>query len=126
MVLLKPTPRVGRLIAVRQRGALLILLLTLVAAGCGRETSIYEGRISSDGRVVLLIVGACNADLEVEVDERADAVGVRVRVSNAWEGDCAGSVHFGLSEPLGDRVLIDASTGNTIPVRVDESVTVIP
>lgn len=125
-MLLKPTLRVGRPSAGRLRGVVLVLLLALVAVGCGRETSIYEGRVSPDGRVVLLIVGACNADLDFGVDERADRVVVLVKVSNAWEGDCAGGVHFRLSEPLGNRVLVDAVTGDTIPLRVDESVTVVP
>lgn len=118
-------PRIGRHAAGAHR-LLLVALLTVVATGCGRESSIYEARVSPDGMVIFLVVGACNADLEVEVHENRDAVGVRVKVSNAWDGDCAGGVHFRLSEPLGGRLLVDASTGDIIPVRVDSSVTVVP
>jgi len=106
----------------------LVLVLSLVAAGCAQVSRIYDARISPDGTLVLLTVAACLAELVVDVDERADEVVVRVKASNAPEGDfdCVSPVCFSLSEPLRNRVLVDASTGDTVPVTVSETVTSVP
>lgn len=127
-MLMPTTPADGRSNEHVPLALILVLVLTLIAAGCAQGTQIYEARTSPDGKVVLLKVAACLAELEVEVDEGPDEVVVRVMASNAPAGDfdCAGSVYFGLSEPLGNRVLVDASTGDAVPVRVSETVTSVP
>lgn len=106
----------------------LALLLVLALSSCSDGVSVYSAEISVDGTVLVLAVAACLADETVEVNEGVEAVVVRVRVENEPEADydCADAVHFQLSEPLGDRSLIDASDGDEIEVRVSESVTSVP
>jgi hypothetical protein len=104
------------------------LLLVLALSSCSSGVNVYSAQISVDGTVLVLVVAACLADETVEVDEGVDEVVVRVRVENEPEVDydCADAVYFELSEPLGDRPLIDASDGDEIEVRVSESVTSVP
>ena len=94
-------------------------------AACGSGGSIIEAQRSADGRLIRLAVRGCLADVTPVVDERPDVVRVGVRVRNQdRQSDCGSSTAVRLLEPLGDRPLIDAATGNVIDVRYDESVAI--
>lgn len=69
-----------------------------------------------------LIVGSCNGDPEVTVLEQTDTE-VRVEVTSTtpapgWPGeDCLDGLELTLDTPLGDRTLVDLSTGDAVQVR---------
>jgi hypothetical protein len=106
-----------RRIPASQRVALQLATLTIAMSACSSGTDIYFAFVSADGTTVTIGVAACNADHKVDVDERVDQVVVKVTATNGSEGDCADAVQFRLSEPLGDRSLIDASDGEEIEIR---------
>jgi hypothetical protein len=94
----------------------------MLSSACAPGADLYSpASISSDGRLIRIHVAACHAELTAHVDERPDRVLVRVGARHGYDGDCGGRLDIHLSEPLGDRVLIDASDGEEIEVRVDDS-----
>lgn len=112
-----------------RRQLALLGALALVLSGCSQGVDIYRARVSVDGTVVVLAVAACQANATVELDERDDRVIVRVRPhyeDDTVDYDCADAVYFELSEPLGTRLLIDASDGSEVEVTVSETVTSVP
>lgn len=58
---------------------------------------------------------ACGSGVVWEVDESPDRVVADIRMFHQ-PGDCAAGAVLELSEPLGDRLLIDAATGNEVEV----------
>lgn len=103
------------------------LLLALVGAvavvalaGCSsvREARLIEGRVGESERVIHLTVGACNpVRIDTDMTEATDEVRVLVTVTDPAENeDCAAGVNVHLDEPLGDRTVLDASTGETVNV----------
>jgi hypothetical protein len=106
-------------------GAAITLVVVVVAAillvARSARVSITEARVSLDGRRLELILGFCNADIHVDLDESADAVVVDVTRSDAasaWlaSGDCEDLAYVNLNEPLGSRPLRDASRNTTVAV----------
>lgn len=87
----------------------------LGASGCGigwQDQPISRVSVSGDGRS--LDVGwHCHQDADVEVEESQDEVRLRLRVSS-YEGDCADVERAPLSSALGDRRIVDSTTGKTI------------
>lgn len=69
-----------------------------------------------------LYVGSCNGEPEVTLLEQT-ATEVRVEVTSTtpapgWPGaDCLDGLALTLDAPLGDRTLVDASTGDVVAVR---------
>lgn len=111
----------------RRRGARLvtplIALMTLVtvSAACVtflREVEIYDALLRNDeGTVIELSVGSCGARHRIEVEESETRVEVSVLAGKDSAGDdCSDGVEVMLDAPLGDRVLIDASTGEEVEV----------
>ena len=107
-------PRAGRVVVV---GAALLLL------GCApaREpVAILEVLPDESGAEPDLLVVTCQGDPEVaELVEGPAEVRVTV-VSDVQRGQgpgCADGVTVRLAEPLGDRALVDGSTGERVPVR---------
>ena len=76
---------------------------------------------AADGPVVQLTVGSCNGDPEVTVLEQTETE-VRVEVTSTtpapgWPGaDCLDGLELTLDAPLGDRTLVDLTTGDTVTV----------
>lgn len=71
-----------------------------------------------DGRELHLTVAACNASPEVifeEIDDRI-VVSVVADLPGRDTDGCADEATIVLDEPLGERELIDASTGESIPI----------
>lgn len=102
--------------ALRQLRRLLLCLLILLAA-CSSTAQIFEAYVTEDGRELQLGVNSCNADLKVEVREDEERVAIRVTVRNDTMDDCMDGVTVALEEPLGERELVDAATGQAVPVR---------
>jgi len=88
---------------------------TLVASGCGigwQDQPISRVSVSGDGRS--LDVGwHCHQDADVEVEETEDEVRLRFRV-DGYKGDCADVERANLSSALGDRRIVDSTTGKTV------------
>ena len=93
-----------------------IIAGALGGSGCGtgwQDQPISRVSVSGDGRS--LDVGwNCHQDADVEVEESQDEVRLRLRVSS-YKGDCADVERATLSSALGDRQVVDSTTGKTIP-----------
>ncbi len=88
--------------------------LILLACGADRkQVEVLDAAVSSQESIVQLAIAACHADSkEVDVDEDDASVTVTVWVTGDDTGrDCADSVTTRLSQPLGERLLIDGTTG---------------
>ena len=100
----------------------LVLSCALAATmGCGlfpEQVSIFEAALEGDGRTLQLFTGGCEGQLSVNVDEQsADEVTVTVTARGADGSDCLEEATVVLSEKLGDRMLVDGSTGDIVPVE---------
>lgn len=71
--------------------------------------------MSPDGRSIAVAVDSCNAEPVVEIGEQsADRVVVSATAERNAGRDCADVVSVVLDEPLGDRRLVDGSTGDDV------------
>jgi hypothetical protein len=65
----------------------------------------------------VLELDACNGSNEAKTTEQPDQVRVDVRTDDAPGGDdCSDVLTIQLKEPLGDRPVIDGSTGRSVEV----------
>ncbi|MFE2424928.1 hypothetical protein [Streptomyces hokutonensis] len=81
-------------------------------------------QVAGDGRSLTVIAyhGACDAGPSVEVLETGGSVVLSAAIKNPDEGDCSAQsrekqVTVKLVQPMGDRVLLDASTGAPVAYR---------
>lgn len=105
-----------------------VVAVCLVLAGCGVGYRTERGPVSLAGWDVRQVsaeelafeVPSCNGDPEVdELVEDAKEVRIRVVTTVVVSGsrdDCLDSVEVSLHEPLGDRDVIDAESGETLSV----------
>ncbi len=96
--------------------------LSLVAGACAgggrRDAKIHEAQLVGEATLRVQI-DACLGDNRAEVDESATEVVVKVTTDDGEGGRACGDVlSIDLSEPLGDRVIVDGTT--------DDEVTLIP
>lgn len=83
--------------------------------------AITEASAAAGGTTVQLYVGSCNGEPEVTVLEQTDTE-VRVEITSTtpapgWPGaDCLDGLELTLDAPLGDRALVDLSTGDAVTV----------
>jgi hypothetical protein len=105
----------------RGLSAVLVAGLALVLAACSTDPEINEVYLRSDGVTVEIGVNTCNADLDAVVVESDTTVEVTITAENDTPDDCADSIVITLDQPLGDRPLIDGSTGNAIDVQPAEN-----
>ncbi|MGH1491805.1 MAG: hypothetical protein ACRBK7_20850 [Acidimicrobiales bacterium] len=89
--------------------------------GPGRRTTSVGAAFLYDPATFEVIVDSCNGDPQlVDLDESTDEV--RIRVVSWHPGyfdggdDCLDQLEVTLTEPLGDRRLVDASSGDEIEV----------
>lgn len=98
----------------------LVAGLALVVAGCSANPEIREVYLRSDGVTVEFGIDTCNADLEAQVVESDTRVEVTISAENDTTDDCADSIVITLDQPLGDRQLINGSTGKVLDVQPGE------
>ena len=91
-------------------------------AACGAGDGISMLRIVEESPGSLSIALSCSENVEVEVEESASQVAVRIASGDAVDGDCGGSAVVELADPIGDRSLLIA--GDRWVVRRDCGVTV--
>jgi hypothetical protein len=97
------------------------VVLLALATGCTAAVPIAEGHVSLDGRRLELLLDACNADTQLQVDDSADMVAVQVRrhdvvTSRIASGACQDIAYVDLERPLGDRPVVDRSDDRRLPV----------
>jgi hypothetical protein len=97
-----------------------VLVALLAVSSCSRERSpspIFDAKVSDGGTTLDVGVGFCG-NVSVEVEETDLRVELTAFGGSDRGGDCAGGATVTLDRPLGDRMLIDTSTGDEIPVTV--------
>ena len=89
----------------------------LSVVGRTRTVAIGEAVVSRGGQVLVLTVPTCDAQTEVtRLVETAETVEVEVTATGGSTTlECLDAVEVPLEAPLGDRVLLDASTGEPVP-----------
>lgn len=111
-------------------GAVVVIgALVLGMVGCDtvpRHVSIVEAVQNSDSEIGL-VVDACGGDVRIEVEESRHAVTAKVTAPREWSGDdCLEIVELSLVEPLGDRVIVDGSSGDVVPLTRPKGVSGSP
>jgi hypothetical protein len=117
------TPSIVRAVTVNRTvvvGLTVLLAAGTALLGCGgrRDARIIDAVLQGD-RTLVLTISACNAnDNRTETAEERDTVTVAVTTDDPPGGDdCADGVVVELAGPLGDRALVDGSTGDQVKVR---------
>lgn len=73
-----------------------------------------------EGEARVRVEGHCNDDGRVVVvDETGEQVALRLEVRGEPQGDCLACPSVTLDRPLGDRAVLDASTGEPVPFEPD-------
>lgn len=98
--------------------------MLLAVAGCdGRSRSVFAVYGDAASTRLELNVASCNENPTAEVVESDTEVRVQV-TSGRWFGrnadDSADGVVVTLKSPLGNRTVVDGSTGQTVEVRSAE------
>ena len=115
------------------------VFLTVVLGACVQETSAVDraqaavpsgqelrGVVEVFGlptsRTLLLTVDACGRNPVVSAQESEDEVIISVTVATSRDAfaDCGESAEVNLAEPLGDRRVVDASSGSDLNVLEPE------
>jgi predicted component of type VI protein secretion system len=104
--------------------AVTLVALSLVFAGCSssRDANIRGAQGSLDGRRIVFDLDTCNANLSSTVEETEREVRILVTARNDTNGDCADVHEIVLSEPLGDRLLVDEADGEPVTVTLHEGI----
>ncbi len=93
----------------------------VVGCGLGSETAAINTVIGAPEETTLeLGVATCNATLTTEVVEAADTVTITVTAEDTTTFDCQDSTEVVLDEPLGQRQVIDGSTGEVVALTPPE------
>ncbi|MEN8235196.1 MAG: hypothetical protein ABFR89_09775 [Actinomycetota bacterium] len=105
----------------RRYGAAAVVV-ALLLSGCGSaDVSIRSAEVSDDDTRLGLALNSCNADLRVGVAEQDDQVVILasdeqaplIRLSG---NDCLDGYVVQLSDPLGDREVVDGTDGSIVSV----------
>lgn len=96
---------------------LALVVVAVTAAGCQGDDWETQpvGQVEVDG--ARLIVGVhCHPDARATATESNDTIEVTFEVSGDYMGDCYDVATVELERPLGDRQVLDASTGEPVLV----------
>lgn len=85
-------------------------------AGCGTWVSQPIGSVNVD-ETIIAVNGHCHDAARVVVDESASEVALTLEVKGDSRGDCLGCEVVVLSDPVGDREVVDGTSGEVIPVN---------
>lgn len=103
------------------RGGVLAIGLVVLVTACATNPEINEVYLQSDGVTIEFGIDSCNADLDALVVESEATVEVTITATSDTPDDCADSIIIMLNEPLGDRQLLNGSTGDVLDVRPSEN-----
>jgi hypothetical protein len=105
-----------------RRGAAVLVLAILISA-CSNQVVIQEAVANGDGTTLNLALASCGGTYQVDAVETTEFVKVRVQDQRSpisfGGNDCQDTWTIDLSEPLGERDLIDASNGEPVVVRYE-------
>jgi hypothetical protein len=103
-------------------GRLVVGSVVLLLAGCADDRAdrsiMRVDVVANDGRTLWVAVASCNGNPGIEVDQSATQVVLRAR-GGTTNNDCGDIVCVQLEEPLGERAVLDGTTGE--PVAVSET-----
>ncbi len=102
-----------------KRFVAIALVTATVAGACSQPVSIVQVTLSGDETRLEIVFDSCNAPLDVDVTESADAVTISVdRIDRELLSgdDCQDVRIHQLSAALGDRPVVDGATGAPINV----------
>ena len=94
-----------------------VAVLLVVAACRSPGATLRSVTLDADGRTLSLEYGVC-APVAVEVEESPVEVVLTVDVGDSTGDDCAGGAVVELAEPLGERRVLVAGSGDPIEVGV--------
>ena len=99
-------------------GVAALVLLT----SCGSDgTGIVEAYGSPDSERLELAIDACRAEsTSYDAEESDDEVVITITTEGGEGPECADGLTVELEEPLGDRRLVDGSTGEEVEVLPPE------
>jgi hypothetical protein len=100
---------------------LVVLAAAVVLAGCTTSSgpvTLPIGEVSVDGDRVG-IQDSCHAGARLAVDEGPDVIELTFTVDAVTGGDCFSCQIATLRAPVGDREIIDSSTGAPLPQTGD-------
>lgn len=109
----------------RPPGLLIIVLIVLVAVAVAaffmlRRVPVraIEYSVSEEGRVLLVAADACKGEAQIRAEETNEAVAIRATAKRQWFGGqtiCeVDALPVRLDQPLGNRTVIDGSTGEPV------------
>ncbi len=114
--------------------ALLVAIIAVASGGCGDADELgaageeYEiiNAVLRELDVVSVQVGSCNAvRRETVIEEDTEAVEVTVLVEGDSIDDCLdAALNIELAAPLGERELIDGTTGEPVEVHLNEDASI--
>lgn len=94
-----------------------LLCIAGVLVGCSAE--VWEAkpidRVEPDGDRIV-VGGPCHPEARATAEETGDRVEVTMEVKGDYLGDCYGTAVVQLDRPLGDRTVVDKTTGENVPV----------
>jgi hypothetical protein len=101
----------------------LLLAAALLLVACSDDDGLTDSplvdvTVGQDGSSLHLFVGSCGGPYQVTVDEDDDEVRLTARGQQGGPTDDCGGADVGveLFEPLGDRQVIDTTTGDPVEV----------
>lgn len=115
--------RVGRRSGSARRRILSIacaLSADALLSGCQVSAPVIEVWVGTDDRELQVTVDSCNREPEVTAVETAEDVRLHARVDRSFAlatNACADGATVMLEEPLGNRAVLDESTGAPLTVQ---------
>ena len=98
---------------------LALVCLSLPLASCGSDrVTLPRSSVSVDGNRIA-VHDNCHDDPQLGVTESRSKVEIRFTVAAETGGDCFSCTVTTLDAPVGDRTVIDATTGEAIPTTGD-------
>jgi len=110
------------MLAMKRNGLSVVLVVgsLLLLAACSTNPEIDEVFLRSDSVTIEFGVNACNADLFAEVVESDTTVEVTITAENDTTDACADLIAITLDKPLGDRQVVNGSTGEVLDIQPGE------
>ena len=104
-------------------GGLLIAAAALTACSGRQAVAIDDVVLSGDAQTISFTTGTCDRNEAASVEETARTVTIHATADRAFDGgeDCDAILSVTLREPLGQRLVVDAASGErVVPEATDE------
>jgi hypothetical protein len=100
----------------RPFGVVAVAALGLTACSSTTHPRVLDVHGDPTSTVLTMSVESCNQHPEVEADETSTEVRLTVTADADTVEDCADGAKVSLEAPLGDRVVIDEASGESVEV----------